>query len=752
MTRRGFRLHFTLYAVAALMLAACGGGGGRAGAPATSPQAPTGSERSVTNLSISPGTLDLEAGRTGVLKATATFSDASTVDVTTSVGWSSSDPTRLAVDERGGIMALAAGEVVVTAAHSSGVNGSARIVILQSPETTPTPPPDGPAGFVSVDGEAWSETSVRKVLHVFAFGGLATDAQIRQWADMAPEAAITEMLTFTYNNEKLSPSQDATAQHATSLEELQKFWSGSAPDNPMRWDKRRAYPTLVTTPSGETFFISPENMQRAWIQAVLTRGVNPFVHRVAFFLSNYQLSLKATLAGQGLMRSYYDGMLADLVANRRLSELITNAARSAAVAARYEHRNNTFVASTGAFSGNDDFAREYFQLFFRLLGTTEDTHYHEETSIQNNARLLTGMQVSRVPNAYGSSAHGDWVMAPLRFTDHYDGEGFAVLNVSRHHADCLEVLRQTICGRTAEEKLSALRPHVAVHREALDGLPVYIVEHFADDQLTEEEIATIRAAWRAANDDLLAFLRSYAISTTFHHEGAVKFASAFTRNLTLSARTLMDNTESFLGQDADFPRRAMLTQGGVVFEPVHDVFGAQTGVEASISSGVFKSAFDTAIEDRAGLGLLAAEYTDADQTRQLRWVKDWRTAAPPRSGDAYVVRNVAEWLWERLQSDGGKNFDLIARSQVYAFLALGLDFGAAVTQLAPAVSSDPESLYSTTQLLNDERLRNLIESLASSRIALDSLDAGEREEANRRMNLAVGFMAMTPYTFAFEGR
>ena len=61
------------------------------------------------------------------------------------------------------------------------------------------------SGFRIVSGADWTETSVRKVLHAFAYGGLTSDAQIAAWAAMSPAVAIEQMLDFSYTNELLSP-------------------------------------------------------------------------------------------------------------------------------------------------------------------------------------------------------------------------------------------------------------------------------------------------------------------------------------------------------------------------------------------------------------------------------------------------------------------------------------------------------------------------------------------------------------------
>ncbi len=71
-------------------------------------------------------------------------------------------------------------------------------------------------GDFYLDEAAWSESPVRRVLHVFACGGAATDAQIAAWLNMAPVDAIREMLTFDAVNPRLSPVEDVTANYANA--------------------------------------------------------------------------------------------------------------------------------------------------------------------------------------------------------------------------------------------------------------------------------------------------------------------------------------------------------------------------------------------------------------------------------------------------------------------------------------------------------------------------------------------------------
>ena len=73
------------------------------------------------------------------------------------------------------------------------------------PADTVMPPPPVGGGFSTVTEERWDERAVRDVLHTFAYGGQASDAQIRIWADLPPATAIREMLNFDERNLKLSP-------------------------------------------------------------------------------------------------------------------------------------------------------------------------------------------------------------------------------------------------------------------------------------------------------------------------------------------------------------------------------------------------------------------------------------------------------------------------------------------------------------------------------------------------------------------
>lgn len=157
------------------------------------------------------------------------------------------------------------------------------------------------AGFTTTTD--WNDTAVRKVLHTFAYGGFATDAQIQLWAQMPAEQAIVEILSFNPDNPKLSPIEDYSVQHGYSLQSLQDFWGSADVNNPVREDRRLLYKLLYTSPEGESIQADPF-LKNTWVQAATTRGINPFLHRVGFYLTNYHMALSISKTRPALMRDF----------------------------------------------------------------------------------------------------------------------------------------------------------------------------------------------------------------------------------------------------------------------------------------------------------------------------------------------------------------------------------------------------------------------------------------------------------------
>jgi len=475
-----------------------------------------------------------------------------------------------------------------------------------------------------------------------------------------------------------------------------------------------------------------------------TRGCNLFLHKTAFYLTNYHASIHVQNAGVGLIRDYYDDTVRALMESGRFEDLMFQAAINGAVAFAYGHFASYVHPITGEFFGNDDFAREYFQLLFGIEGTTEDPEYHEDVTIRNNAMLLTGMMLDAEPDRFDSVAPIDWLLTGIDFSDHVDAAGRNIYNRTAHidfrdgPQSCLEILHQQICGATAHDKLMALGQVAAAHPESLANTPLKLVRFFGDTVITPEEADALQTAWQDADRDLLEFLRSYAISTQFHAGDSFKYWSAFERNLIMHNAATLDNEESFAKPFFLGPVLPMFQQNAQVFAPIRDVFGGQTGNDAANDRFGFRSAWSQNVENPEALGTPQQLYRLAADGPPHIWRKDWSSVIPANTAGEHIVGDVAQWLWQRFIGDGGVNFDAIAQAQVHALLATGFDFAAVVDR------GDLDAIY------NSAELEEGFAAEVNRELAATVMDFANPDE-QIRVGMAVNFITMTPYAFARTG-
>lgn len=596
-------------------------------------------------------------------------------------------------------------------------------------------------GLDVVPRNSWNESAVRRVLQAFAFGGHATDAQIEAWARMRPETAVVQMLNFRDANMRLSaPDYGPAAFQCTSMTELQQLWSSEGPDNPARLFDRSFYSMLNEEPEA----LSPVGLYLTWPRAMHTRGCNLFLHKVAFYLTNYHASIHVQNAGVGLIRDYYDDTVNALMESSSFVDLMYQAAINGAVAQAYGHSTSYVHPFTGEFFGNDDFAREYFQLLFGIEGTMEDPDYHEGVTIENNAMLLTGMFLDAQPQRFNSVLPRDWLQSEIDFSDHFDEAGREIPNRTAHidfrdgPQSCLEILHQQICGATADEKLRALGQAAASHPESLANIPLKLVRFFGDTVITPQEAQGLQTAWQATDLDLLLFLRAYAVSTQFHADDSFKYWSAFERNLIMHNAATLDNEESFAKPFFLGPALPMMEQNALIFAPIRDVFGGQTGNDAANDRFGFRSALTQNIDNPDSLGTAQQYYQLAEDGAPQLWRKDWGRLIPPNASGDHVVGDVAQWLWQRFIADGGANFDAIAQAQVHALLATGFDFAAIVDR------NNIDALY------DSEDLQEGIAAEVNRELAT-TIMRFENFEEQTRVGMAINFITLLPYSFARTG-
>lgn len=596
-------------------------------------------------------------------------------------------------------------------------------------DASPAPPSGGgdpgggagepPVGFKTLSDAAWDDDAVRRVLNTFAYGGRASDAQIEAWAGMAPATAIAEMLTFDEHNLRLSPvalgDTDGLDRRPGTLRALSAFWLSDDPANGTRPDARdfHAFPLFV------------------WYKAALAGGLNPFRQKIGLWETNYHMSVNQRVGvTNDQIFAYYDAIMEAHEAGLPYEQVIATAALSAAVARQYGYFGNRWI--DGRCVCNEDFARELHQLFFGILGDY-DPEYHETVAIKNTAAALTDIRLA-------------FDETQMDFVD------IVTFGTLFHAPGPLDILNATIAGVDAQAKIEALAEVAVVHPESLDNLPVKIIGDLADDNLTDEKIQVVREAWTGMNEkSLLEFLRAYAVSETFHAADRVKFRTSVDRHFLLANRVILDNADLYTELYTPYDIAAEAVQ---VFAPRHNVFGAQTGLEAATSSEVFRNNYNRVTAEFWRYVLPNLEEPD------VVWEKDWAAAAPREPDGGFRVATLAEWLWQRFVGDGLASFGTLERAHVYALLATEFDLVYEVNRRElVAAGQDPanvglydfERVVTTEALETEPELVAMMDELGAARVALDSGDTQARRLANARMGLAVDFIAATPYIFAETG-
>lgn len=573
----------------------------------------------------------------------------------------------------------------------------------------------------------WDETKVRKILNTFAYAGHASDSQITTWAGLAPEAAIVQMLSLNIVNSLLSPNDgyDNLFNFNSTLHCISEIWGNNNSSNRTPLDYRERY-NLKT-------WGAPENV---WAKLATSKGANSFRQKIGFFETNFHMSLtQDSGVSNAQIVQYYDIIMDAHQAGIPYQKILAKAALTAAVATQYNHKDNLFI--NGKFTGNEDFGREFHQLFFGILGDAAaypsysgnhaDYHeHHELQNIPNTAKALTDMQVARVDGEY---------QAAITFGEDY------------HYQASLDILDTTISGVNAKEKIEALAEIDILNVEGLKNLPVFIATTLADDNLTDttsmDKIAVVQSIWsNMATKNLLEFIRKYAISTAFFDSTRIKYKSSVDRILTIANLINLSPIETHTRFND--PTGVFDSEDVAIFRPAHDVFGAQTSVEASDSPDIFSTNYSYATNNYW-------YYSRIDSQLAGTYSKSWGKLIPPSNGQGhFMVEDVALWLWKRFIADGGANLGTLEKVHIWSLLGSGRDVGYFLDK------DDAEKVYSKSELDtamadNANVIKIALDDLKNSRILLDSGVTITREDANRRIGLAINFIIATPYMLVQKG-
>lgn len=500
----------------------------------------------------------------------------------------------------------------------------------------------------------WNERAVRKVLKVFAFGGHATDQQIFIWAAMKPELAIQEMLNFDEHNLLLSPLAP-NEQFDDSATALGKLWDWQV----FLRDESSNYP--IPADARNQYGFDGYNFDDGYGRMITVRGLNPFRQRIGFWETNYHLAVNRNAGvSREEVSAYYDLIMEAHEAGLPYHQVMGVAAKSAAIAEQYGHDRNQWRYDRNLdeyyCACNDDFAREIHQLFYGIFGDADPEH-HESVTIPNTARMLTDMPIN------DEDSTPEQVRVNFGTERHYSGANgeppLSILNYLIPHSD------------SADQKIDYLMPLSIQHPESLENLPIMVIEGLADNNLSEQKKAQLRSSWASmgVNRVLLDFIHAYAISDLFHSPDQLRYFTSHERALFLANKNNLDNFEAYSGGYRNWAGRSVGgpindDNAGQFFEPLHNVFGGQSPLEAADSALAFENNYNQLTEYEYNMRDIV--YCSECNNGQP-WEKRWQDVLPQRADGQYYVSDVAEWLWVHV-TGSLDHYTELERAQMYSLL------------------------------------------------------------------------------------
>jgi len=562
--------------------------------------------------------------------------------------------------------------------------------------------------------DEWNETAVRHVLRTFAFGGLGVrEAQITQWAAMSPQDAIKEILNFDESNPLLAPIDplDDTWMQGGTLAAAADFWgsddSGNTTPQPLR--------TLFTASVPDQNVGGPSRNEARfyWHRLVLTPGMNPFRQYIGLWETNYHLAVIGPAGDIRRKLHFYDAIMNAHASQTSYDQVLATAAKAPAVALHYGHIRSTYTGGT-CNRCNEDFAREFHQLYFGIVGEA-DPDYYENVTIKNSSLAFTGQTILNQPDlGYFNSATN------FRSDLHFQGP------VEIHH--------RIVGGYDMSERLDAMAAIDIEEPESLNNLPVIIISGLADENMPEWKKQELRHAWATmGRKDFLTFIRNYAISDLFHFGKRVFHPNVFSREVSLAAKAVRSDAVKYFfvrangTADRNLFTRISAAQRLALFLPEKGVFGHRTGLEDAASTTSYATHFNRIAQVRS---------------YQSNQGIDWSKFIPPDSGGGWTAEGLALWFWNDFypgETDNG--FDPLVRANLLSLLATSQDLARLAENRGIAGVSE-DTVITEDLLASNTALAALVESLATTTIDLTD------STAENIVALAMNFIAVTPHAFA----
>lgn len=350
----------------------------------------------LSTVSLTPSTPTLTLGGTQAMTATGVYSDSSTIDLTASLNWSSSDSSKVTVGNSGGtkgqITAVAIGAATVTATNGS-TTGQTSVVVAAASLNSITITPNNPSvakgltkqftatGSYSDSTSAdittsvtWasSSTSVATISNTSGSKGLASSQGTGSTTISATSGSVSGQTTLTVTSPTLLSISVTPSAPSCPLGTIQvltaigTYTDGSTQDitASVTWNSSDLVKATVSNTVGSKGQVSPLALGNATVTATLS-GVSgqSSISVVAASLLSITVTPGVPNVAKGLTQQfvatghYSDGSTQDITSSVTWSSgstsiaTVSNTAGSRGLVATLGIGSSTITATLGSISG-----------------------------------------------------------------------------------------------------------------------------------------------------------------------------------------------------------------------------------------------------------------------------------------------------------------------------------------------------------------------------------------------------------------